>query len=189
MHVYHSSIWVLLMLLNLLLMLDHIHIFHNVCIRCGNLLGIHRLLGRMLCLLQVYFLILGPSRLRCFRVKILLGSQSWLASSFALTRATNCNCRLSMSGAREFSLWSACYSKSLRMLVVRSYSAVAHVVVHFSWRLRLVLRVREVSACVLSSFVQLLWAYSRVTLIVRCQGARLMWWNDFTLFENLTRFF
>ena len=189
MHVYHDSIWVLLMLLNLLLVLNHIDVFHYVCIRGGDLLGIHRLLGRVLCLLQVHFLILSPSCLRCFLVQILLRRQSWLARSFALARAADCNCRLRLSGATgKLGFGSSCYSKSLGMLVVWSYP-MAHVVVHFSWWLRLVLRMREVSACMLSTFVQLLWAYSRVTLIVRCQGARLVWWDDFTLFENLTRFF
>ena len=189
MHVYHNSVWVLLMLLYLLLMLDHVDVFHNVCIRGGNLLWIHRLLGRMLCLLQVHFLILGSRCLRCFLLKVLLRGQSWLASSFALTCPTDCNCGLRMSMATgKLSFRSSCYSQSLSVLVVRPYS-MAHVVVHFSWWLRLVLRMGEVSACVLSTFVQLLWTYSRVTLIVGCQGARLMWWYDFTLFEYLTRFF
>ena len=177
------------MLLYLLLVLDHIDVFHNVCIRGRDLLGIHGLLGRMLCLLQVYFLILCSTCLCCFLVKILLSAQSWLARSFALTCSADCNCRLSMSCATwNFGLWRPCYSQSLCMLMVLSYP-VAHVVVHFSRWLRLVLRMGKVSAWVLSTFIQLLWAYSRVTLIVGCQGTRLVWWDDFTLFENLTRFF
>ena len=71
MHVYDNSIRVLL-LLNLLLMLDHIDVLHDVCIRGRDLLRIHRLLGRVLCLLQVHFLILSSSCLRCFLMQILL---------------------------------------------------------------------------------------------------------------------
>ena len=131
MHVYHGSIWVLLMLLNLLLMLDHVDVFHNVCIWGGDLLRVHRLLRRVLRLLQVHLLVLSSGRLRHLRVEALLARQSRLAGIFALFRPTDRDCGLAVGGsAGELRLRSACYSESLRMLMVRSYP-MSHVVVHF----------------------------------------------------------
>ena len=89
-------------LLVLLLLLHAIHVVHDHLLRARrNLLLVHRLLRRMLSLLQVHLLILDSGR--SFRLTRLLLSQVRLARRLALRTTTDRNGRL-CGRARQFRL-------------------------------------------------------------------------------------